>query len=96
VTLAELRQQIDAVDAQIIRLLSQRAELVHEVGVVKKASGQPIYDAEREQFVLSTLIAKARELGSLLSDESIRLIYREVIRAAHVLEREVIEEPQAS
>src|SRR5204862_2354750 len=87
--LPEIRQKIDAVDEQIIRLLNDRADLVHEVGVVKKAQGQPIYAPEREEQVFRALAAKARELKSRLPEKSIRAIYREIMSAALALEKDL-------
>ncbi len=86
-TLDEVRKHIDAVDAQIIRLLNERADLVHEVGVIKKAEGQPIYAPEREEQVLRALAGKARDLNSRLPEKSIRAIYREIMSAALALEK---------
>jgi chorismate mutase/prephenate dehydratase len=89
VDLPEIRRKIDAVDEQIIRLLNDRADLVHEVGVVKKAQGQPIYAPEREEQVFRALAAKARELQSRLPEKSIRAIYREIMSAALALEKDL-------
>ena len=87
--LPEIRRKIDAVDEQIIRLLNERADLVHEVGVLKKAQGQPIYAPEREEQVFRALAAKARELKSRLPEKSIRAIYREIMSAALALEKDL-------
>ena len=87
--LPEIRKKIDAVDEQIIRLLNERADLVHEVGVVKKAQGQPIYAPEREEQVLRALAAKSREMNSRLPEKSIRAIYREIMSAALALEKDI-------
>jgi chorismate mutase/prephenate dehydratase len=89
VDLPEIRRKIDAVDEQIIRLLNERADLVHEVGVLKKAQGQPIYAPEREEQVLRGLAAKAREMKSRLPEKSIRAIYREIMSAALALEKDL-------
>ena len=57
-TLPEIRKKIDALDDQLLRLLNERADLVHEVGVVKKADGTQIYAPEREEALLRALAAK--------------------------------------
>ncbi len=87
VNLEEVRKLIDDVDEQIIRLLNERADLVHEVGEIKKAAGQPIYAPDREEQVLRSLAAKAREMKSRLPEKSIRAIYREIMSAALQLEK---------
>src|SRR5262245_24749451 len=58
-SLDDVRKKIDAVDSEMIRLLNERADLVHEVGEIKKTAGQPIYAPEREEQVLRSLAAKA-------------------------------------
>jgi chorismate mutase/prephenate dehydratase len=42
VSLPEIRRKIDSVDAQLIALLNERADLVHQVGEVKRAEGTEI------------------------------------------------------
>ncbi len=86
-SLDDVRKKIDAVDSEMIRLLNERADLVHEVGEIKKAAGQPIYAPEREEQVLRSLAAKAREMKSRLPEKSIRAIYREIMSAALALEK---------
>jgi len=89
-TLPELRAQIDALDAEIIRRLNERADLVHEVGVIKKAEGQAIYAPEREEQVFRGLVSKAKELQSRLPDAAIRAIYREIMSASYALEKGLV------
>ena len=88
-TLAEIRKHIDACDEQIIRLLNERADLVHEVGVVKRAEGSAIYVPEREEQVLRSLAEKARAMQSRLPEPAIRAIYREIFSASLALEKDL-------
>jgi len=53
--LLPLRQQIDAVDQQIIQLLSERAKIALAVGAVKHEYGSPVFRPEREKQVLEKL-----------------------------------------
>lgn len=82
-TLDEIRVQIDALDSQLLELLSQRADLVHEVGVVKKRDGLQIYAPEREDALLKKLVAMN---AGRLPERSILAIYREIMSAALALE----------
>ena len=50
--LTPLREQIDAIDAQILALLSRRAELAQQVGHVKAETNAPVFRPEREAQVL--------------------------------------------
>ena len=56
--LDELRRKIDALDSELLRLLSERADLVHEIGQIKKEQGLQIYAPEREEAVFQSLVRK--------------------------------------
>lgn len=84
--LTEIRQQIDTIDDQLIALLNDRAELVHEVGEIKKKDGLEIYAPEREEQLLQALVAKSK---GRLPEKSIRAIYREIMSAALALEEDL-------
>src|ERR1700735_1143902 len=88
-SLPEIRIKIDALDDQLIALLNERADLVHEVGVVKRAEGSEIYAPEREETVLRALAAKNTELKGRLPEKSIRAIYREIMSASLALEKDL-------
>ena len=57
-SLEEIRNQIDQVDTALLRLLNERADLVHEIGKIKRNAGLPIYAPEREESLLQALIQK--------------------------------------
>lgn len=86
-SLEDHRQKIDAIDTDIIRLLNERADIVHEIGMIKKENGLEIYAPEREEKLLRSLVAKGE--GGRLPEESIRAIYREVMSAALALEEDL-------
>ena len=46
-----IRQEIDQIDDQIVKLLEERMHLVEEVVTYKKASGKPILDSKREEVI---------------------------------------------
>ncbi len=85
-TLGEIRKKIDALDAELLRLLNERADLVHEVGLVKRKDGTAIYAPEREEQLLQGLIKRNR---GRLPALAIRAIYREIMSASLALEKEV-------
>ena len=88
-SLGEIRKQIDAVDDQLIRLLNARADLVHQVGEIKKLEGLEFYAPEREDALLQNLVRKNAAIGGRLRDISVRAIYREVMSAALALETDL-------
>lgn len=85
-SLEETRQQIDAVDQQLIRLLNERAELVQRVGEIKKKDGLDIYVPGREEKLLRKLSELNRAQNGKLTEKAIRAIYREIMSAALALE----------
>ena len=86
-SLEDHRKQIDSIDTDIIRLLNERADIVHEIGESKKQNGLEIYAPEREEKLLRSLVAKGK--GGRLPEKSIRAIYREVMSAALALEEDL-------
>lgn len=84
--LSELRLRIDEVDSKLIELLNQRADLVHEVGEVKRSNGLEIYAPEREEALLQKLVKKSQ---GRMQPGAIRAIYREIMSASLALEKDL-------
>jgi chorismate mutase/prephenate dehydratase len=82
--LTKLREQIDAIDDQLLKLVSSRAELAHTIGELK--GGGPIYRPEREAQVLRRLLSQN---SGPLSDESVTAIFRTVMSNCRALEKEL-------
>ena len=82
--LKPLRDQIDAIDAQLISLLNQRAQVAQQVGHVKAETKAPVFRPEREAQVLSRVAE--RNTGPLLSSD-LQSIFREVMSACRALEK---------
>ncbi len=84
--LKPLRDRIDAIDAQLIALLNQRAAVALEVGEVKKHYNAPVFRPEREQQV----IARLQDMSAgPLAGEHISAIWREIMAASRALEEQV-------
>jgi chorismate mutase/prephenate dehydratase len=84
--LDHLREQIDSLDSEIVRLLNERIGVVLKIGEEKKKHGGEIYVPARERQVFE----KIRKLnGGPLPDESAHAIYREIMSAALALETEM-------
>jgi chorismate mutase len=58
--IAELRKEIDWLDAEILRLCKRRAEVSQTIGAARMAAGGPRIVVNREMDVL----ARYRDLGS--------------------------------
>ena len=79
--LGRLRDGIDAIDGEVLRLLSERAQLAHRIGEIKHGN---IYRPEREAQVLRRLAA---ENPGPLPEAAVRTIFREVMSACLALEQ---------
>lgn len=87
--LAQLRDKIDALDENIAKLISERANCAQAVAAVKKSNNEPVtryYRPEREAQVLR----KAMEANQgPLSDEEMARLFREIMSACLALEHPV-------
>jgi len=68
--LKEYRQEIEKVDEQLIKLISQRMELSKKIGEYKKENNLPIFDPSREE--------ELKNKNILLVKEEYREAYKEV------------------
>ena len=82
-TLPELRTQIDALDRELLALLNRRAALAHEVGEIKRVEGSPVFRPERENEVISQLLASN---PGPLKAAGVTTIWREIMSACRALE----------
>ncbi len=85
--LAEIRDKIDAIDSELLRLLNERATLALEIGKIKNRDGLPFYAPDREMTLLRGLIERSE---GPLSETAIRAIYREIMSASLALEKDVV------
>ncbi len=76
-TLDDWRRQIDALDAELLRMLNQRAAIACEIASIKVNSGLPAYDGNRERQVLARVVEK--NTGPL-DDQSVTDIFAGIIR----------------
>lgn len=81
--LEALRRRIDEVDQRLIEVLSERAQIVVEIGKSKRSAGTPIYAPHRERQVLDRAIAAN---PGPLSARTIEAIYRELMSGSFSLE----------
>jgi chorismate mutase / prephenate dehydrogenase len=78
VTLDALRQRVTDIDRQLISLVAERKSVSGEVARVKRATGYPTRDYEREREVILGVRTIATELGvsPALAEDLIRLLIR--------------------
>ncbi len=80
--LGSLRQDIDAIDAQIVSLLGDRQHVVGRVVALKKSHNLPVYHPAREEDLISRRRHQAKDAG--LEPDFIEEIYRTIIRRSRV------------
>jgi chorismate mutase/prephenate dehydratase len=84
--LKPLREKIDAIDAQLLDLLNQRARVAQQVGHIKAKTEAPVFRPEREAQVLRSVAE--RNPGPLAAAD-IQTVFREVMSACRALEKRV-------
>jgi len=85
-SLDEHRNQIDAIDSQMVKLLNERLQHALAIGKIKLEQGGSIYAPHREKAVFDRVCALNE---GPLPDDSLRAIYREIMSAAISLEKPV-------
>jgi chorismate mutase len=84
VTIEELRIRIDALDRQLVELLSERARAAQMIGNLKAATSLPVYEPEREKIIYANV--RAANKGPL-PDIELTHIYERIIDVMRALQR---------
>jgi chorismate mutase / prephenate dehydratase len=82
--LIELRQELDAIDDQLVRLLNNRATVSLRVGELKRGAGARPYVPEREAELIERLRKSNR---GPLPNEHLVSFYREILSSSRALQR---------
>jgi len=77
-----LRNEIDEVDSQLVKLLAKRRKITTRVGKIKSDAGMPIYVPEREAALLRKHRDNANQEG--LSADLIEDILRRLMRDSYI------------
>ena len=85
-SLEEHRRRIDEIDAEVVRVLNERARHALEIGKLKSAGAGEVYVPVREKEVFDRV---CRLNEGPLPEEALRAIYREIMSASIALERDV-------
>lgn len=89
-SLGELREQLDLVDDQIVKLYEERMRICREVGEYKINSGTKVFDRQREKEKLADVAGKTatefnkkgiQELYQQLMSMSRKLQYQQLVQA---------------
>jgi chorismate mutase len=84
-TLEELRNEIDALDRELVELLSKRACAAQQIGHLKVATSLPVYEPAREKVIYANV--RAANKGPL-PDIELTHIYERIIDVMRALQRD--------
>lgn len=77
--IADIRERIDAIDCQLVKLLNERAQCSLDIRGLKPAAHMGLYDPRREEEIF-TKVASCNE-GPLYGDD-LREIYEAILHVA--------------
>ena len=80
----DIRDEINALDDELLRIFNRRAQLALDIGHIKKERGLPVYDPEREKYIFERM--KVANPGPL-DDGAIVRLFERVIDESRRLER---------
>ncbi|MBT0652946.1 chorismate mutase [Geomobilimonas luticola] len=83
-TIDEIRQEIDRLDSELLRIFNERATLALRIGEIKKGLHLPVYDPAREKRIFTRM--KGENPGPL-DDQAIVRLFERVIDESRRLER---------
>jgi len=84
--LEELRNQIDKIDARILKLINKRTEIAVEIGRIKLKDKKKYHVPRREKEICQRLLKKNK---GPLSDELVKGIYQQIMSASLSLQKEM-------
>jgi chorismate mutase len=90
-TIEDLRNRIDHIDQQLVRLLNVRVACAVEVGRLKHDIGLAVYQPDREAQVLGAVRKTATDLAGPLTAEAVVRIFERIIDEARRAERQASE-----
>lgn len=87
--LAQIRQELDEIDREMVKLFERRMTLCREVARTKLAQGKPVLDASREAQVLES---RAAMLADATLTEAVRALYREMMALSRQEQEKLLRE----
>jgi chorismate mutase-like protein len=88
-SIQDRRAEIDAIDAELLRLLNMRARLAVKVGETKRAAGLSLCDPVREREVIRRVCGAN---SGPLDEQAVTRLFRCIIRESRLVEASVMEQ----
>jgi len=83
--LQTLRKQVDIIDEQILKALSERVTICQKIGEYKKQHDIPVKDQAREEEVYSKVREEAIKFQ--LEPARIEALYREIVNMCSAIQK---------
>ncbi len=80
----EIRKGIDSIDAKLLELLNDRAQLAIELGELKDELGVAIYDPDREREIIQLMLAENK---GPLDDKAVIGLFQRIIDESRRVEK---------
>ena len=80
----EIRKAIDSIDAGLLKLLNERAQLAIELGELKNDLGLAIYDPSREREIIEMMLKQ--NVGPL-DDQAVVGLFQRIIDESRRVEK---------
>lgn len=78
-TLEKLREYLDEINMELLRLLNSRAEVARSIGEIKEKQGVPRFDPVREREMLEELV---KHNPGPFKDNEIKQLFKEIFKAS--------------
>ena len=86
--LRKIRQKIDEVDKQIVKLIAERVSLIPIVAEFKKKENVVVHNPQREKQLIDETRKLAKELG--VNPNLVEDIFNRLIKESHIIENKMI------
>jgi chorismate mutase len=83
--LAACREEIDALDRQLVALLNERTAIVEKIGEAKKEAEMAVYEPKREDAVYANI---ASGNHGPLTNDALKRIFERIIDEMRKIQRE--------
>ena len=87
------RRKIDELDAELVKLLNERAKFAEEIGKLKSKLGLDAYSPEREEEIMSNV---SNQNPGPLSLQALRRLYERIIDESRSVERAAMKDNRDS
>lgn len=85
--LTEYREEIDAIDRQIVELFQQRMRVAGDISRSKQETGAPVLDRDRER-------EKMRQIGELADEDMAqycKMLYNKILEMSRDYQRRLLD-----